>query len=279
MDVLERGFDRLEEYFLRSSKPTRIEHADPSASIPTPQKSWAHSAIESWLAFCARTYLNRNSPQIIGIAGARGKTVFKRTITSLLACSTTVRSNFLSYNTEIGLPLSVLQLESPKTFVDKALLPLRAFWRAITTTEELKYLVLEYGMKNEHDARALLQITRPDWLILTPISLALSPAEANALLPAVKLLVKEANPERILWVDDDPHLASLHLPKAGCFSAKQLAAENTLSVSEDERPVTVQVKRDLTGQSSKLSVIAASQLAQRLGFSKESISKWLSDET
>ena len=61
-----------------------------------------------------------NKPTVIGIAGTRGKTNYKRSIRSALSSLGKIRSNALSFNTEVGLPMSVLGLEKARERLEKS---------------------------------------------------------------------------------------------------------------------------------------------------------------
>ena len=64
------------------------------------------------LAGYAKAVLQRERPQIVGITGSVGKSSAKEAVAVVLAKRFRVRASVKNYNTEIGLPLTVLGLPS-----------------------------------------------------------------------------------------------------------------------------------------------------------------------
>lgn len=79
----------------------------------------------------AKDYLNKYQPTVIGIAGSTGKTIAKDAITIALKKSHRVRSTPLSYNTRIGVALSILG-------INKSVI--RNNWLRLLTNSKLKEL-------------------------------------------------------------------------------------------------------------------------------------------
>ncbi len=86
------------------------------------------------------------NPRVIGVTGSVGKTTTKEVVAKVLESRYQVRKSIGSQNNEIGLPLTVLSLDS--------------------TCERL---VLELGMYVRGDIRALSHIARPDVGIITNV--------------------------------------------------------------------------------------------------------------
>ena len=84
--------------------------------------------------------------RVIGVTGSVGKTTTKEVVSRVLARRYEVLHSRGSYNNEIGLPLTLLQLN-----------------------EEHDYVVLEMGMYVRGDIRALARIARPHVGILTNV--------------------------------------------------------------------------------------------------------------
>ena len=69
--------------------------------------------IEKILKFLTKRYLKRYKPKIIAITGSNGKTSAKEAIFTVLKEKFKVRRSEKNYNTEIGVPLSVLGIFAP----------------------------------------------------------------------------------------------------------------------------------------------------------------------
>ena len=100
----------------------------------------------------------------------------KRLFAELLQGRYRVRTNPRSYNTEIGLPLAVLNVElETKRPWEMFLALLHAAWTAVASREAVDVLVLEFGVRERGDMRQLLRTVRPDIAVLT----ALTPSYGN----------------------------------------------------------------------------------------------------
>jgi UDP-N-acetylmuramyl pentapeptide synthase len=116
----------------------------------------------------AKILLRRTRPQIIAVTGSVGKTSVKDAIYTALKGKLRIRKSEKSYNSEIGVPLSVLGLQnawsSPlgwfKNIADGALI-------ALHPGDYPKVLVLEMGVDRPGDMAKLTEWIRPDVVVLT----------------------------------------------------------------------------------------------------------------
>ncbi|MFH1523199.1 MAG: UDP-N-acetylmuramoyl-tripeptide--D-alanyl-D-alanine ligase [Patescibacteria group bacterium] len=69
--------------------------------------------IQLKLKILAKMVLAKYKPDIIGITGSVGKTSAKEAISTILASKFKIRKNIKNYNNEIGLPLTIIGVESP----------------------------------------------------------------------------------------------------------------------------------------------------------------------
>lgn len=265
---LEQGFDRLERYLTApaSKQPALDVGFSRQHDLPrSPSRQLFKQAASWFLSYCARAYLKNNHTRVIGIAGVSGKTVFKRTIAGLLSRQFKVRGNILSYNTEIGLPLSILNIESPRLTMQKLLLPFRALHAGLLKKEPLDFLVLEFGVSCTEDAQVLLQIARPDWLVLTGVEGPSSVSKTSALFEGLLELLKELPSERIFWPGDDSYFQNM---------SAELSEELRI-VAGDNGDLPYRLKSDLAGRSAPAAALTAALLAEQLGCEKEQIQEWL----
>lgn len=122
----------------------------------------------------ARQVLNKYQPQIIGITGSVGKTTAKEATIKVLSAKYRVRGNIKNYNNEIGLPLTILGLESAgksligwfKIFIKSCYLIL---FQQVSYPE---FLVLEMGVDHPGDMDYLLSVVKPISGIVTTIGQA-----------------------------------------------------------------------------------------------------------
>jgi len=125
-------------------------------------------AVTAILTFEARLLLRRKRPKIIGITGSVGKTTTKDAIYTVLKTKVHVRKSEKSFNSNIGVALTVLGLQnawnSPllwlKNIFDGAL-------QALFTREYPEVLVLELGVDRPGDMKTLTGFIKPDIVVLT----------------------------------------------------------------------------------------------------------------
>ena len=268
---VEQGMDRLLDYFSKTSQHTAGSSGTLAASptSPNPTKTpLLRRVAERVLGWAARTYIRRSRVQIVGICGTRGKTVCKRIVSELLRNSIDHRTSLLSYNTSIGLPLSVLGLESPLSTRQKLFFPLQVLSRALLAKEDARLLILEYGLRSRADAEKLCRIACPDWLIISHISGQDLSLDYRAIQDGVRHLIDQTDRERIIWYGDDPLTAELGPKlKAELSISDQQCSEGQVRVNGTE----IHLNGDLPGQSYRLALVAALTLASRLGLSHSEI--------
>jgi len=109
--------------------------------------------LEKILAFLARAIVNKYKPKIVGITGSMGKTSAKEAVFAVLKAKFNVRENIKNYNNEIGVPLTIIGVETG----GKSVLGwLKVFSRAIGLIFEQdknypEILVLEMGADKPGD--------------------------------------------------------------------------------------------------------------------------------
>jgi hypothetical protein len=171
----------------------------------------------AYLNWLARLYLSRVRPQVIAIAGDRGKTVVKRVLAGLLQERMVTRANPRSYNTEVGLPLAVLGLEiDPRRWAQIVRTLIAATWRAVAAdwgTSAPRVLVLEYGARNPGDMAELLRTAQPDWAVITPLGSEGEPEMLDVLKGEMEILATAVRSRHRAWrvvaAEDDPRLAGM----------------------------------------------------------------------
>src|SRR3989338_8560031 len=75
-------------------------------------KHFLKKILELKLRFFAKVILNRYNPEVVAITGSVGKTSTKEAIYRVLSSTYQVRANLKNYNNEVGIPLSIIGVES-----------------------------------------------------------------------------------------------------------------------------------------------------------------------
>lgn len=94
----------------------------------------------------AEAYLRYVDPKVIAVTGSNGKTTTKDMIESVLHTEFKVKKTQGNYNNEIGLPLTILELN-----------------------EDTEISILEMGMSGFHEIELLSNLAKPDIAIITNI--------------------------------------------------------------------------------------------------------------
>lgn len=116
----------------------------------------------------ARLLLSRKKPYVIAVTGSVGKTSMKDAIFTMVKNRTSARKSEKSFNSEIGIPLTVLGLpnawNSPvgwiKNIIDGAFI-------ALFAREYPELLVIEAGVDRPGDMKRLVSWLRPDIAVIT----------------------------------------------------------------------------------------------------------------
>ena len=94
----------------------------------------------------AKAFLNQLKPLVVGVTGSAGKTTTKEMIYCALNEKYNVHKNHGNLNNDIGLPLTLFELE-----------------------KEHEIVVLEMGMNSKGEIRLLASIAQPDIAVITNI--------------------------------------------------------------------------------------------------------------
>lgn len=160
------------------------------------------------LTFEAKLLVRRTKPQVIAVTGSVGKTSVKDAIYEVFKGRMHVRKSEKSYNSELGVPLSVLGLPNAwnnplgwlKNILDGAFL-------VIHPGNYPKLLVLEMGVDRPGDMDKLTAWIKPDVVVLTrlpdvPVHVEFF-ASPEAVIAEKEKLVHALKPEGVLVFNQD----------------------------------------------------------------------------
>ncbi len=117
----------------------------------------------------ARWAVKRAHPVVIGITGSVGKSSTKEAIAAVLESRFSVRKSKKSYNSELGLSLAILGLETAWSSPIGWIKNIYHGWMIARTKEIPAMLVLEMGVDRPKDMETLISIVRPTIAVVTPI--------------------------------------------------------------------------------------------------------------
>jgi len=131
-------------------------------------KNFLKKIIIKIITLQARFVLWRRGPKIIAITGSVGKTTAKDAIFTALQSSVTIRKNEKSFNSEIGVPLTILGL--PTAWSNPfawCVTILRGFLVMCSFKKYPKWLVLEAGIDRPGDMENLISWLKVDVAVFT----------------------------------------------------------------------------------------------------------------
>lgn len=115
--------------------------------------------------------LKRHKPKIVAVTGSVGKTSTKDAIATVLGKNFRVRKSQKSYNSEIGVPLVVLNCETgwlnPLKWTANIL---RGAWLIFSGKDYPEWLVLEFGVERPKDMENLVSWINPHISVVTTLA-------------------------------------------------------------------------------------------------------------
>src|SRR5258708_612279 len=109
-------------------------------------------------------------PKVVSITGSVGKTSTKDAVYAVISKISYVRKSEKSYNSEIGLPLTILGIpngwNNPVIWLENIL---RGFWLFIWPHKYPEWLVLEVGVGKPGDMKRTASWLKSDVVIITAI--------------------------------------------------------------------------------------------------------------
>lgn len=122
------------------------------------------------LRFEARLILWKYNPKILAISGTIGKTSTKEVAALVFGKKFSVRKSEKSYNSEIGVPLTIIGAKTgwANPFL-WSLIFLKGIKLLFTKADYPKWLILEMGVDREGDMERLVSYIKPDIAVITAI--------------------------------------------------------------------------------------------------------------
>ncbi|MFA7315355.1 MAG: Mur ligase family protein [Candidatus Paceibacterota bacterium] len=128
----------------------------------------AKTLVVQIITWQAKMILRRYKPKIIAITGSVGKTSTKDAIFTVLSKFKSVRKSEKSFNSEIGLPLTILGLPNGWNNMYLWLENIaRGFWLLMKRHEYPEWLVLEVGAGKPGDITSVAKWLAPDIVVVT----------------------------------------------------------------------------------------------------------------
>ncbi|MCH7529783.1 hypothetical protein IIB50_01565, partial [Patescibacteria group bacterium] len=208
----------------------------------------------------SRLVLKKYKPKIIAITGSVGKTSAKDAIYSVLSDSFFVRKSDKSFNSEIGIPLTILGC--PNAWSSLLLWTkniFEGFVLIVLKNHYPKWLILEVGADRPGDIKNITRWLKPDIVVVTripdvPVHVEFFASPADV-LKEKNYLVKALKKDGILILNhDDENVMSLkqdleHLITFGFKEGSNMQAANDNVYYQAGVPVGIRFRVDYKGNS------------------------------
>jgi UDP-N-acetylmuramoyl-tripeptide--D-alanyl-D-alanine ligase len=166
--------------------------------------------VAGYLRFCARRKLARVQPRIIAITGSVGKTSTKDAMYTVLSSKHTAKRSTKNFNTEFGVPLTILnQTSSGVGFFSWLWIIFKSFFEMFKK-DDYEFLILEMGIDTPGDMDVLVKIVQPHVSVMTRVIEAhLDPGQfpdLQSIFNEKKKLVLGMDPKGIAILNHDDEL-------------------------------------------------------------------------
>ncbi len=253
----------------------------------------------------SKRVLDKYQPKIIAITGTVGKTSTKDAVYATLSRFESVRKSYKSFNSELGIPLTILGTKNPSNNIlgwFKVLL--EGVILILLPHHYPNWLVLEVGTDRPGDIKEITEWLKPDIVIVTKLSKV--PVHVEAFVSPEELfeekgnLVKALKPDGTLMLNADDkdvlrykNLSGGKVLLFGNSSGADLSATNYGLVYDEEKkvrgvmfevvsPETTEslpiVLKDTLGEQHSYHILASLLLVKHLGFDIRIASKVFQNE-
>ena len=122
------------------------------------------------LRFEAKLILARFRPKIVAVSGTVGKTSVKEAIALVLGSEFYVRKSEKSYNSEIGIPLTIIGAKTGwNSFCQWLLIILKGVKVFLLANDYPEFLILEMGVDRPKDMEKIVSWIKPNVIVITAV--------------------------------------------------------------------------------------------------------------
>jgi len=178
-------------------------------------KQMLKKIVISFLTLEARIALWMHRPRVVGITGSVGKTSTKEAVACVARRLGSTRASARSYNSELGLPLSVLNLETAWNSVHGWLGNIiRGFFGAVFSFSYPEWLVLELGVDHPGDMDHAISLMHLDTAVIThigdaPVHVEFFDSAKDVLREKAKIIRGLSKDGVLILAHDDPNVRTL----------------------------------------------------------------------
>jgi UDP-N-acetylmuramoyl-tripeptide--D-alanyl-D-alanine ligase len=199
------------------------------------------------LEILARIKLHRMNAKVIGVTGSVGKTTCKDAIYDVLSKKFRVLKNKKSFNSEFGLPLTILHQDSGFGSASEWMKILwRGFVRTFFVDDKYDYLVLEMGVDKPGDMDFLIGLAKPKIAVITAIKPAhLDESQFKNIEEIFKEKSKICNGAEICLINhDDKYISSLKKENVYTYGTKNHVDYRVANFEQTEEGIEFDVQNN-----------------------------------
>lgn len=234
-------------------------------------KNFLKKIIISILTLEARIVLRKYKPKIVAITGSVGKTSAKDAIYAVMNPTFFVRKSDKSFNSDIGLPLTILGVPNgwSNIFIWFKNI-IEGFMLIVLRNHYPKWLILEIGADRPGDIENISKWLKPDIVVVTRLPKVPAHIEffdsPDAIIREKEYLVKSLKDDGALVLNgDDDTVFGLRQSASennivstfGFSDNASFRASNDSIIYEDQMPVGMMFRADYSGKSIPISIKGA----------------------
>lgn len=193
-----------------------------------------------FLTLESRLIVLKYKPKIVTVTGSVGKTSTKDAVYDVLSSSFFVRKSAKSFNSEIGIPLTIIGVENgwrnPLMWVKNLVSGLALI---LFPSHYPKWLVLEVGADRPGDIKKISEWLHPDIVVLTrfsnvPVHVEFFDSPEDVVKEKGNLVRALKSDGVLIYSEDDEHSVSLRHSFAGSTLSYGFSEGNIIQASHDE---------------------------------------------
>lgn len=199
------------------------------------------------LEILARIKLRRMNAKVIGVTGSVGKTTCKDAIYDVLSKKYRVLKNKKSFNSEFGLPLTILHQDSGfGSAKDWVKILWKGFLRTFFVKDEYDYIILEMGVDKPGDMDFLTSLAKPNIAVITAIKPAhLGDSQFNDIDEIFMEKSKICNGAEICLINhDDKYISTIKKDNVCSYGKKNHTDYRVVNFEQTEEGIEFDVQNN-----------------------------------
>jgi UDP-N-acetylmuramoyl-tripeptide--D-alanyl-D-alanine ligase len=231
-------------------------------------KHFLKRVVISCLTFEAAWLLRRFKPTIVAVTGSVGKTSTKDAIYAAVKNTISTRKSEKSFNSDIGVPLTVLGLPNTNHAIGWLKNLIDGFFIALFSKEYPAVLILETGIDRPGDMDRLTKWLKPNIAVVTKLPSIPAHLEyfssPQAVADEKMKLVFALNPEGTFIYNADDEIIAKYLPEVlprklsfSRYIDSDFRGDRDITLYADDIPIGMEYTLSHSGQSATVKIMGS----------------------